>query len=79
MLKLNWLVDSISTKPPKKRKLKNVKYLILIFQKKKFIKNYLVDYDYVVNLAGYVDHSNKIKNLKAHYNGCKNFRNFFKN
>jgi dTDP-glucose 4,6-dehydratase len=30
-----------------------------------------------VNLAGYVDHSNKIKTYKSHYLGCKNISNFF--
>ena len=37
------------------------------------------DYDYVVNLAGYVDHTNKPKTMKSHYIGCKNLSNFFLN
>ncbi len=80
-LDLNWSVDSISTKsPPKKRKLKKVNYLkIDISKKKKLIKNLKSDYDFVVNLAGYVDHSNKNKTMKSHFNGCKNLANFFLN
>ena len=35
-------------------------------------------FDYVVNLAGYIDHSKKVKTIKTHYNGCKNLANFFK-
>ena len=78
---LNWSVDSISTKLPKKnRKVKKVKYLIFDISKKKEIeKNLSPNYDYVVNLAGYVDHSNKNKTLKSHFNGCKNIANFFLN
>ena len=36
------------------------------------------NFDYVVNLAGYVDHSKKIKTIKSHYNGCKNLADHFK-
>ncbi len=80
-LDLNWSVDSISTKsPPLKRKLKKVNYLKLdISKKKKLIKNLKSDYDFVVNLAGYVDHSKKNKTMKSHFNGCKNLANFFLN
>ena len=35
------------------------------------------NYDYVVNLGGYVDHTNKSKTYHSHYNGCK-LRVFFK-
>ena len=34
-------------------------------------------FDYVVNLGGYVDHSNKKKTLKSHYDGCKNLAEIF--
>ena len=80
-LELNWSVDSISTKLPKnKRKLKKVKYLELDISKNKNLTKYLSkDYDYIVNLAGYVDHSNKEKTIKSHFNGCKNLANFFLN
>jgi nucleoside-diphosphate-sugar epimerase len=76
---LNWIVDSISTKfPSNDKKLKKVRYLkIDISKKKELIKNLSEDYDYVVNLAGYVDHSNKTKTLYSHYNGCKNISEIF--
>ncbi len=78
-LELNWSVTSLSTKRPKKyRKLKKVKYLICdISNKKKLKKKINTNYDYVVNLAGYVDHSNKLKTMKSHYNGCKNISSIF--
>ena len=62
---LNWSIDSISSKPPSKnRKLDKVKYLkIDITKKKDLLKNLSANYDYVVNLAGYVDHSKKKKNF----------------
>ena len=81
-LKLNWSVTSLSTKKPKKiRKLKRVKYLIGdISKKKKLIKIIKPNsYDYVVNLAGYVDHSYKKKTINSHYNGCKNLSLLFLN
>ena len=77
-LDLNWTVESISTKPPlKKRKLNNVKYIILDISKKTAFKNLSKkNYDYVVNFAGYVDHSDKQKTMKSHFNGCKNLQRF---
>ena len=78
-LKLNWSVTSLSSKKPKKnRKLKKVKYLICDISNKKSLKKKInTKYDYVVNLAGYVDHSNKLKTMKSHYDGCKNISQFF--
>ena len=62
-LDLNWSVVSISTKSPiKKRRLKNVKYLKLDISKKRLLRTLPSNFDYVVNLAGYVDHSDKKKN-----------------
>ena len=80
-LKLNWKVVSISTKPPKKnRKLENVNYLILDISNQKILFEKLSsNYDYVVNLAGHVDHSHKVKTMKSHFNGCKNLSLFFLN
>ena len=67
-IKLNWSVTSLSTTKPKKiRKLKKVNYKIcdvsIYNQINKKIKS---DYDYVVNLAGYVDHSHRVKTMKSH-------------
>ena len=77
-LDLNWSVVSISTKSPiKKRRLKNVKYLKLDISKKKLLRRLPSNFDYVVNLAGYVDHSDKKKTMQSHFNGCKNLSSFF--
>lgn len=80
-LKLKWKVTSISTQKPKKiRKLKKVKYLICdISNKKKLSKILPLDFDYVINLAGYVDHSNSRETMKSHFLGCKNLSTIFKN
>ena len=79
-LKFNWSVTSLSTKKPsKQRKLNKVKYKTCdLFNDKKIKKILSLDYDYVVNLAGYVDHSNKSKTMRSHYYGCRKFRVFFK-
>ena len=37
------------------------------------------NFDYVVNLGGYVDHKNKSKTINSHYVGCKNLSNFLIN
>ena len=80
-LSYGWSVTSISTKKPSKyRKLKNVNYLICdIANKKNLQKKIDQNFNYVVNLAGYVDHSNRQKTLKSHYNGCKNLASIFLN
>jgi nucleoside-diphosphate-sugar epimerase len=72
-------VSSLSQKKPEKKKyLKKVKYIIADITKKKIlIKKLKKNFQYVVNLAGYVDHSNKVKTYKSHYLGCKNISNFF--
>lgn len=78
-LERSWKVTSISTKPPKKiRYLKKVKYLLCDITKKKSLKkNITKPFDYVVNLGGYVDHSDKQKTYKSHYIGCKNLTEIF--
>lgn len=80
-LSLNWKVASVSTKKPtKKKKIKNIKYIICDISKKKNLVSKIRDnYDYVVNLGGYVNHKDKIKTYNSHYLGCKNLSNFFLN
>ena len=70
-------VTSISTKYPRKdRKLRGVKYLVCdLFKKKELQKLIKKNYDFVVNLGGYVDHNNKKKTHNSHYIGCKNLSN----
>ena len=78
-LKKNWDVTSISTKKPKNNRfIKEVKYILCDITKKSLLKKRIKEnYDFVVNLGGYVDHSNKIKTYKSHYVGCKNLADFF--
>ncbi len=80
-LKLNWSVTCLSTKKPIKiRRLKKVNYIFSDISKKKNLKKKInANYNYVVNLAGYVDHSHKIKTIRSHFNGCKNISSLFVN
>lgn len=74
-----FVVTCISTRPAKKiRHLKKVKYIFCdISNKTKLNKVIKEQFDYVINLGGYVDHSNKKKTLQSHYNGCKNLAEIF--
>ena len=78
-LKEGWNVTSISTGHPKKiRYLNRVKYIFCDITKKKSLNNKIKKpFDYVVNLGGYVDHTNKKKTFKSHYNGCRNLVEIF--
>ena len=79
-LKKKWNVISISTqKPIASRRLQKVKYITCNINSINSIKKKIPkrNIDYVVNLAGYVDHSNKSKVYKSHYEGCKNLADFF--
>ena len=78
-IKKGWSVTSISSKSPKKyRYLKDVKYIICDITKKKSLKKKVQgSFKYIVNLGGYVDHSNKKKTFESHYIGCKNIAEIF--
>ena len=78
-LKKGWKVTSISTSPPKKiRYLPKVKYVFCdISNKKSLERKVKKSFNYVVNLGGYVDHSNKKKTFESHYTGCKNLAEIF--
>ena len=78
-LKKGWDVTSFSSNLPKrKRYLSRVKYIRCDITKKKFLKKKTNQhFDYVVNLGGYVDHSNKKKTYRSHYIGCKNLAEIF--
>ena len=80
-LEKNWEVTSISTKTPKKKRyLKKVKYIFCDISKKDILKRKIKNnFDYVVNLGGYVDHSKKKKTYQSHYIGCKNLTEIFLN
>ena len=78
-LKKGWKVTSISSNLPKKiRYLSKVKYIRCDITNKKLLKRSIREhFDYVVNLGGYVDHSNRKKTFKSHYEGCKNLTEIF--
>ena len=78
-LRKGWRVTSVSSKiPNKKRYLPKVKYIICdITNKRSLQKKINKHYDYVVNLGGYVDHSNKKKTFASHFTGCKNLTEIF--
>ena len=78
-LKKGWQVTSISSKAPTKiRYLSKVKYILCDITKKKSLKrNIRKSFNYVVNLGGYVDHSNRKKTFASHYIGCKNLTEIF--
>ena len=80
-LSKKWHVTSVSTTKPKKiRYLLKVKYIILDITKKKLIiKKIKSNYDYIVNLGGYVNHTEKLKTFQSHFIGSKNLINFFLN
>ncbi len=74
-----WKVTSVSNSKPKKiRSLSKVKYIFFDITKKNQIEKKLKkNYDFVVNLGGYVNHQEKTKTFKSHYNGTKNLIDFF--
>ena len=80
-LKKGFEVTSVSkNNPVKKRFLKKVDYITADISKSILIKKKIKkNFEYIVNLAGYVDHSNQVKTFKSHYIGCKNIINFFLN
>ena len=79
-IKLGWSVTSLSSNSPKPNKIiQGVKYIKVDIRDKKKLFKIKKDFDYIVNLAGYVDHSNKKKTLESHYIGCKNLASLFLN
>jgi nucleoside-diphosphate-sugar epimerase len=76
-----WAVTSISRSKPKKiRFLPKVNYLILDISKKKLLeKKIKLNYEYIVNFGGYVNHKEKFMTYNSHFIGCKNLVDFFLN
>ena len=76
-----WNVTSISTHKPRKiRFISKVKYVICdITKKKKLEKKLSKNFNFVVNLGGYVDHSDRKKTFKSHFLGVKNLASIFLN
>lgn len=73
-LEQKFSVYSISKNKPKKtRYLKKVHYINCdISNKKELKKKFPSKVKFIVNLGGYVNHKEKIKTFKSHFNGCKN-------
>ncbi len=78
-LKKGFYVSSISKHNPiPKRFLRDVEYIKLNISNSNAIKKKIKgNFQYIVNLTGYVNHSDKILAYKTHYLGCKNISNFF--
>ncbi len=78
--KLNWNLTSLSLhKPNVKDRIGGIKYLVCdISSLKRLKKTIKSNYDYVVNLGGYIDHINKNKIRKNHLIGAKNLFRVFR-
>lgn len=79
--KKKYKIYSLSKKKIKKKdKVKNVQYLFCDIKSYSNLKKTLkTNFDHIINLSGYVNHSKKRENILCHYNGTKNLVNFFKN
>jgi|TARA_B110000211_G_scaffold213031_1_gene253144 UDP-glucose 4-epimerase len=79
-IKMKWVVYSVSSKyPTEKNFVKKVKYIICDITNKKLLKKKIdFKFDYAVNLGGYVNHKDKRKTFKTHFNGCKNIAEILK-
>ncbi len=80
--KNDFQIFCISTKLPiQKKKIKKVTYIKCDISKRNEVKKKLkrFNFDTVLNLGGYIDHSNTHKTMRSHFVGCKNLINFFKN
>mgnify|MGYP006089421459 CR=1 FL=1 len=80
LLKGGFLITSLSyNKVKNKKRLKNIKYIFCDISKKDQVRSKIQsEYDYVVNLAGNIDHSNKKETYQSHYLGFKNLIDIFK-
>lgn len=78
-IKKGWKVTSVSKKPPKKEKyIKGVYYKKIDLEK---IQNYNLlkkNYDYLINVAGYINNNKKSKYKKHNYKITKNIFLHFK-
>jgi nucleoside-diphosphate-sugar epimerase len=82
LMKDNYMVDCILYNSKKKIINKKIKYLKLDLINNRLIKKKLKKkYDYVINLMGYIDHSNSLKTsnyiLNSHFLYLINIVNFF--
>lgn len=75
-----YLLYSLSkNKPEVEKRLKYVRYLYCDITKYKALKKKLSkNFDHVINLSGYIDHSKKKENFLYHYLGSKNLIDILK-
>ena len=77
-VKKNYTVISVSTKKTKFNQIKKVKYIKCDISKSTIIKKKInFEVDYIINFGGYVDHSDKNKTYRSHFEGCKNLIDFY--
>ena len=78
-LKKNFLLLVYLVKSKKWKIFEKVKYIKCdISNQNNLKKNIKENFDYVVNLGGYVNHNEKVKTFNSHYKGCKNLADFLK-
>ena len=79
LIKKKYSVLSLSSKKPiKKRIVKGVKYILADIRNKKELEILnKKNINFIINLAGYIDHSGNKKNLKTHFIGTKNLADKF--
>ena len=77
--KKTFKIYSVSSQTPSKKDIiKGVHYICCKLENKKLLKkNINFDLDYVVNFAGYIDHSNSKETFNSHYIGLKNLAEIF--
>ena len=78
-LKKYFLYSLSKNNPKSDRKVKNVKYIFCdIINKKDLKKRLSKNFDHIINLSGYIDHSKKKENNLYLYVGSKNLIDIFK-
>ena len=81
--KKNYIVHIISrTKPKTSRRIKDIKYIKADISNKKKLKKALgnnLNFDFVINLGGEVQHNDEKKVKKSHFTGVKNLASIFLN
>lgn len=75
-----YLLYSLSkNKPLKEKRIQSVKYLYCNITNSKMLKKKLSkNFDHIINLSGYINHSKKKENILCHYFGTKNLIDIFK-
>ena len=80
LIDLGYNVTSLSSKKPnKKRFIKKVNYVICDLTSKKQLNKINNNFNIIINLSGYVNHTEKKKTYGTHYNGCQILANLFLN